>query len=164
MKTTTKPAQAKLNLCETNTMKRNVLLHTAVLALSGVIAAQAAVYTFDGLTAGPLHGQDNWTASGNALIETALDPGFGLVLNNASDGYPEAASSRINDATFSIPTLSGPRAAISFDFRIDNTAADVAAAMLTLAEPDHGWSDEGKIGIAYHSSYDQLLVVRADGT
>jgi hypothetical protein len=82
------------------------------------------------------------------------------VYSNSLDGLPEAAASRMNNSSFSYPTLSPSWPfTMGFDFRVDNTTAGLySSAKFMLSETDHGFGSQATIGFGYSSTFDQMLV------
>lgn len=126
------------------------------------VPAQAGNYTFESLVAGPLNGQDNWVATSNARIEPGVGVNVSRVFNNDTSGLPEAVATRVNNAAFGFPSQGAGRAVLGFDFRVDDPQGAAAIASLVLAESGQAPTPQGRIGVKYNATFDQLLVLRAD--
>ncbi|HEY5915353.1 MAG TPA: putative Ig domain-containing protein [Verrucomicrobiae bacterium] len=140
------------------------------LLVAGIVLPAAPLpaqnlYTFDNLAPGALQGRDNWVASERAVIEAGTGVNPSPVFNNNTNDLPQATASRVNDTGFSFPALGFglTNAVLGFDFRVADAAGSNSSADFLLAHRDHGFTDQGKIGIRYNSKYRQLMLMRADG-
>ncbi len=140
-------------------------LHASSAACLIAIQAHAATYTFDHLAVGPANGQDAWVGTTNAVFVDACAPMIGVAFGSPAGGTPTGgAISRINNDDFRFPTAAGQLLVMGFEFRVDDANQLSSYFDFSLAEWDHGYTNEGKIGIQYFPTFDHLLIMRADGS
>lgn len=139
------------------------------------VTVPAAVYDFETLTNGPLHGQDAWNASAGVIVTNGVSLFTGRVITYPTSAYPASAALRDNNMSFAFPApvVTQTNYTFGFDIRRD-PAAHSASAGFALEDKDHAYgAEEHPVGLRYEYSdgslpsaggtYERLTLWRASG-